>query len=109
MSNSCSLLVIRASKLLIPLSCWGIIVRDSVFRLKKKKAQSMCCNSSTGTRPPDLFAFLYHLFKPASHLLPSFTCSTSPHFLGKEGSGKYSLKTVLIGADLITRSQRPAQ
>lgn len=34
-SHSCPLLVIKACKLLIPLSCRGIIVRDSVSLLKK--------------------------------------------------------------------------
>ncbi len=100
MSNNCPLLVIRASKLLILLSCRGIIVRHSVFLLKKK--------SQSGTRPPDLYAFLHHLFKPASHLLLGFTCSTKTSSLRQISLGKYSPKTVL-GSDLITRSQRPAR
>lgn len=113
MSNSCPLLVIKASKLLILLSCRGIIVSILSFFLKKKKAQSMGCNSSTGTRPPDLYAFLRHLFKPASHLLLAFTCSTKTSSLrhSKGVFGKYSPKTVLgsdfyIRADLITHSQK---
>lgn len=67
----------------------------------------MRCNSSTGTRPPDLYAFLHHLFKPASHLLLGFTCSTKTLPLRQRGFGEYSPKTVLgldfyIRADLIT-------
>lgn len=74
-SNSYPLLVIKAYKLLILLSCRGIIVRDSAFLLLEKKDQSMCCSSNAGTRSPDLFEFLHHLFTPTSHLLLGFTCS----------------------------------
>lgn len=75
--NSCPLSAIRAHKLLILLSCRGIIVRHSVFLLKKKnrkKKPNQC--GAIAAQAPDHLTFL-HLCTICSNQ-HHICCSASP-------------------------------